>query len=92
MEWCCVQFKYLVERAGPRGMAIIIDASHGDITRYYVQFRAADYGLSITLDCDEKVSLLEQKEIVYCPWCGVNLADRYNAIATELSRPELLQR
>jgi len=72
-------------------MAIIIDVSQGDI-RYYVQFRAEDYGLSVTLDCDEKVSLIEQQEIAYCPWCGVNLADRYNVTATKLSRPELLQR
>jgi len=89
MKWCCAEFKDRVAKAGKRGIAIIVDAAEENNPGFLIQYRGADIGNKIDVQTNHIVSLAQETGIIYCPWCGANLRDKYKRYAKMLSRPDL---
>lgn len=95
VRWCCSGFQSGWEQAGHRGFGIIVSQDSIGEPRFVLQFRMADVDkeASITFPTTPvPISTVGEMGLVYCPWCGRNLAERYASVVKVLSQPELLIR
>jgi hypothetical protein len=95
VKWCCPGFQNAWEQAGRRGFGIIVSQNSVGKPQFTLQFRMADVDkeASMTLPTTPfPISRVGEMGMVYCPWCGRNLAERYANFSKVLSRPELLIR
>jgi hypothetical protein len=63
--------------------------------RFVLQFRMADADKEASVifpTTSVPISRVGEMGLVYCPWCGRKLAERYVGAVKVLSRPELLIR
>jgi len=95
VKWCCPGFQGCWEQAGLRGFGIVVGEEPKGKPFFRMQYRIADAAKegSITFpNTPIPISPVGEMGLVYCPWCGRNLAERYVGAMKILSRPELLIR
>jgi hypothetical protein len=91
-EWCCAGFHAAFERAGKRGIGVVIAQTDPTKPSFRFQFRSVDKGLESFVTAmrpDVAVSIVEQMGAQYCPWCGQNLVKWYGKRFDSLYRPDL---
>src|SRR6266700_1789938 len=94
-KWCCPGFQNAWEHAGQRGFGIIVSQNSLGKPQFTLQFRMVDADKEESLvfpTSPVPISRVGEMGMIYCPWCGRNLAERYANTLKVLSRPELLIR
>ena len=86
--WCCDAFMGCFELAGRRGVAVIADKGSDGTPRFFIQFRASDSARPLP-PTSELLTAASEVGIVFCPWCGKNLAKFYGRKIEALMRPDL---
>jgi hypothetical protein len=86
MKWCCLGFEAHYHVAGQRGSAILVDRVGDGRVVFTLQFRSVDNGLQLPYT-EIPVTLCEDNQIQYCPWCGKQLASWYERDIDLLIRP-----
>jgi hypothetical protein len=86
MKWCCSTFKGWFEDAGNRGLAVVVEQSTFG-PAFFIQFRAVDMDDEGPKDHPRPFTLATQSGILFCPWCGVDLAAFYKRHVQEMERP-----
>ncbi len=89
MKWCCRWFRDAVSNAGHRGMGIFVDDSHGAGTRFVMQFRAMEPDAEPPTYTADRLSLVTEHPLQFCPWCGRAVKRFYRRNLAALTRPDL---
>jgi hypothetical protein len=89
MRWCCAGFQAACQAAGERSIAVLIDEDDQGNPEFFLQARAFDAGTEPELNVATPMSLVIQKGLQFCPWCGTRLQQWYRRHARELKRPAL---
>jgi hypothetical protein len=94
MIWCCPGFESHVGFGGERGLSIVVDSDLRARPQFFIQYRAVDLGTeaSIRLEDGVPVTLAGQTGLLFCPWCGRDLAVFYESEASAIARPDLVIR
>lgn len=86
--WCCELFREAFEKAGERGICVLVE-SYGGQPLFLLQFRAIRLGDAGPPKRDTPIGLISEAAIQFCPWCGRNLRDAYAHRAADMRRPGL---
>ena len=89
MQWCCIGFKAGYESAGRRGTAYLVGSDSLDVPEFVIQHRAVDKGDESHIQSDVAATIITDSRIVFCPSCGVNLAQFYEGYMNALFRDDL---
>jgi hypothetical protein len=75
IKWCCPGFKNSTERPDERGHRVVSYSS--DPTRFFLNYRSIDQQHIGKLKTGFPISIIGRVVLLFCPWCGANLAKRY---------------
>jgi hypothetical protein len=77
--------------AGSRGFGLFVSTRDDGEPAFILQHRSFDPGASVPYT-DYPMTLVDDMQIQYCPWCGVKLRDWYQGTLKDLDRSELQAR
>jgi hypothetical protein len=89
MKWCCLGFEANYDKAGERGLGILVGRDSTGRAEFTLQFRAFDKGAEQSINSEHPISLVEDIGMRYCPWCGRDLETWYGDAVDSLYRPDL---
>jgi len=89
MRWCYQPFQGYFDKAGHRGLAVVVDRDSEGIARFVIQHRSIDVESEQPTSIDVPMSLVSEVQIQYCPWCGQRLNHWYKGDVDNLLRPGL---
>jgi hypothetical protein len=78
MKWCCPTFEGWFNEAGNRGLAVVVDQTATAAPLFLLQHRSVDVDDEGPKHHPHPLTLVSQVGILFCPWCGANLAAFYN--------------
>jgi|WetSurSiteA1Bulk_404760.scaffolds.fasta_scaffold399290_2 hypothetical protein len=86
MKWCCATFRGWFEEAGNRGFGVVVDSTTTQPS-FLLQHRSVEMDDAGPANHPRPLTLVGQLGILFCPWCGVNLAAFYGAEVKAMERP-----
>ena len=94
VKWCCAGFHGNYDRAGQRGMGILVGTDYQGRPEFTLQSRAIDkeheQSVKPTIaSLQPSIVIVVDVGMRYCPWCGRDLEKWYGDAADALFRPDL---
>ncbi len=88
MKWCCTSFQSTYERAGHRGLGIVVHEDSG-VFSFRFQSRTVHIGKEKNVTSSDNVtfSLVSESGLQFCPWCGQSLKKFFKNEIEKLYRP-----
>lgn len=90
MDWCCVGMESHIKNPCDIGFTIIIYQDDQFLVRSVIQSRSINIDDFKKNIFDVHISAINEIEINYCPWCGVQIEKWYKNHISEISRKDLL--
>lgn len=89
IKWCCPGFEANYDKAGERGLGVLIGRDSTGRPEFTLQFRVVDKGAEQSVNSEAPISLVEDIGMCYCPWCGRDLTKWYGDNVDDLYKPDL---
>jgi len=89
VKWCCEAFHGHYQMAGQRGLGLLVERNASGVSEFVLQFRAVEGDRPRLSHTEQPLSLVEETQIRYCPWCGRQLDRWYGNKVDQLRRPNL---
>ena len=84
MKWCCYAFEGNFGNGNQRGVVVkVIKENDGEVS-FIHHFRSVEKGKEKNVKSEVPISYTIEPRILFCPWCGRNLAKHYKKQIEEL--------
>jgi hypothetical protein len=86
IQFCCRRFPELIDRAGQRGLAVVVSRNGQNPLKFRIQSRGIahqDEGEAKTVSTRIVVNIQMLNTIEYCPFCGSHLQELLDATPVE---------
>jgi len=86
IRFCCSRFKELIDRAGQRGLAVVVSRNGQNPLKFRLQSRGVadqDEVESKKISTRIVIDIQTLNTIEYCPFCGKHLQKLFDATPTE---------
>ena len=76
--YCCLGFSRLLDTGSCKGFSLFVEERNGEPV-FWLQFRSIDRGTALPKsDTPGQLILATETRLLFCPWCGNNLAAYYS--------------